>query len=64
MTTAAPPSASIEFDEQEIKNDFFEQTTLPHELAHLIEQGKATKQDLDDALGWDIADLEINIIKK
>lgn len=54
----------IEFDEREVKNDFRVQTILPHDFAHLIEQGKATKQDLYDALGWDIADLEINIIKK
>lgn len=55
---------SIEFDEQEIKNDFREQTTLPHELAHLVEQGKVNKWVLDDASGWDIADLEINIKTK
>lgn len=57
-----PPS--IEFDEQEIENDFFEQTTLPHELAHLVEQGKVNKWVLEDASGWDLDDVEINIIKK
>lgn len=57
-----PPS--IEFDEQEIENDFLEQTTLPHELAHLVEQGKVNKWVLEDASGWDIADLEINIKTK
>lgn len=57
-----PPS--IEFDEQEIGSDFLEQTIMPHELAHLVEQGKATKQDLQDASGWDLDDAEINIIKK
>ena len=55
---------SIEFDEQEIENDFREQTTLPHELAHLVEQGKVNKWVLEDASGWDIADLEINIKTK
>ena len=57
-----PPS--IEFDEQEIGNDFLEQTTLPHELAHLVEQGKVNKCNLADASGWDLDDVEINIIKK
>ena len=57
-----PPS--IEFDEQEIGNDFLEQTVLPHELAHLVEQGKVTMWDLEDALGWELDEAEINIIKK
>ena len=57
-----PPS--IEFDEQEIGNDFLEQTTLPHELAHLVEQGKVNKWVLEDASGWELDDVEINIIKK
>lgn len=57
-----PPS--IEFDEQEIENDFLEQTTLSHQLAHLVEQGKVNKWVLEDASGWDIADLEINIKTK
>ena len=56
-----PPS--IEFDEQEIKNDFFEQITLPNDLAYLVEQGKANKWDLEDASGWITYDTEINIIK-
>ena len=57
-----PPS--IEFDAQEIENDFLGQTVLPHEFAHLVEQGKVTMWDLEDALGWDLDDAEINIIKK
>ena len=57
-----PPS--IEFDEQEIKNDFLEQITLPHRLALLVEQGIANKWNLDDASGWELDDVEINIIKK
>ena len=56
-----PPS--IEFDEQEIENDFLEQTTLPHELAHLVEQGIANRWNLADASGWDLDDAEIKIIK-
>ena len=54
---------SIEFDEQEIENDFLEQTVLPHELAHLVEQGEVTKWDLADASGWKLDEAEINIIK-
>ena len=57
-----PPS--IEFDEQEIGNDFLEQTTLPHQLAHLVEQGKVNKWVLEDASGWELDEAEINIIKK
>ena len=57
-----PPS--IEFDEQEIGNDFLEQTTLPHQLALLIGQDKVTKWNLEDASGWDLDDVEINVIKK
>ena len=57
-----PPK--IEFDEQEIENDFLEQTTLPHQLAHLVEQGKVNKWVLEDASGWELDDVEINIIKK
>ena len=57
-----PPS--IEFDEQEIGNDFLEQTTLPHQLALLIGQDKVTKWNLEDALGWELDEAEINIIKK
>lgn len=57
-----PPK--IEFDEEEVESDFFEQTTLPHDLAYLVEHGKANKWDLEDASGWDIDDVEINIIKK
>lgn len=54
---------SIEFDEQEIENDFFEQITLPNDLAYLVEQGKANKWDLEDASGWITYDTEINVIK-
>lgn len=54
---------SIEFDAQEIENDFFEQTVLPHELAHLVEQGKVNKWVLEDASGWVMDDVEIKIIK-
>lgn len=54
---------SIEFDEQEIENDFLEQTVLPHELAHLVEQGKVNKWVLADASGWELDDAEIKIIK-
>ena len=54
---------SIEFDAQEIENDFLEQTTLPHQLAQLVEQDEATKWDLADASGWDLDDAEIKIIK-
>lgn len=57
-----PPK--IEFDEQEIENDFLEQTTLPHQLAHLVEQGKVNKWVLEDASGWELDDAEINIITK
>ena len=39
-----PPS--IEFDEQEIGSDFLIYTTLPHELARLIEQGIANRWNL------------------
>ena len=56
-----PPS--IEFDEQEIENDFLEQTTLPHQLAQLVERDEVTKWDLADASGWDLDDVEIKIIK-
>ena len=55
---------SIEFDAQEIENDFLGQTVLPHELAHLVEQGRVTMWDLQDASGWELDDVEINIIKK
>ena len=55
---------SIEFDAQEIENDFLGQTVLPHELAHLVEQGRVTMWDLEDASGWELDDVEINIIKK
>ena len=54
----------IEFDEQEIGNDFLEQTTLPHQLANLVEQGKVNKWNLQDASGWELDEAEINIIKK
>ena len=54
---------SIEFDKEEIENDFLEQTTLPHELAHLVEQDKVNKWNLEDASGWDLDDVEIKIIK-
>ena len=56
-----PPS--IEFDEQEIENDFLQQTTLPHHLAQLVKQDEVTKWDLADASGWDLDDVEIKIIK-
>ena len=55
---------SIEFDAQEIENDFLEQTVLPHELAHLVEQGKVNKWVLEDASGWELDNVEIKIIKK
>ena len=55
---------SIEFDEQEIENDFLEQTTLPHDLAHLVKQDEATAWDLEDASYWVMDDVEIKIIKK
>lgn len=55
---------SIEFDAQEIENDFLGYTTLPHELAHLVEQGKVTRWDLADASGWKLDEAEINIIAK
>lgn len=54
---------SIEFDAQEIENDFLEQTTLPHQLAQLVEQDEVTKWDLADASGWELDDVEIKIIK-
>ena len=57
-----PPS--IEFDAQEIENDFLEQTTLPHQLAHLVKRDEATMWDLEDALGWELDEAEINVIKK
>lgn len=57
-----PPK--IEFDEQEIENDFLEQTTLPHQLAQLVEQDEVTKWNLADASGWELDEAEINIIKK
>lgn len=57
-----PPK--IEFDEQEIENDFLSYTTLPHELARLVEQGIANRWNLKDASGWDLDVAEINIIKK
>ena len=57
-----PPS--IEFDEQEIGNDFIEQTTLPHELARLVKRGIVSKCNLADASGWELDDAEINIIAK
>ena len=47
-----------------IENDFLEQTTLPHQLAQLVEQDEVTKWDLADASGWDLDDAEIKIIKK
>ena len=56
-------ASSIEFDEQEIENDFLEQTVLPHQLAHLVEQGKVNKWVLEDASGWVMDDVEIKIIK-
>lgn len=55
---------SIEFDEQEIKNDFLEHTTLPHDLAHLVKQDEATMWDLEDASYWVMDDVEINVITK
>ena len=57
-----PPS--IEFDEQEIGNDFLEQTTLPHELARLVKRGIVSKKNLEDASGWELDEAEINIIAK
>jgi hypothetical protein len=57
-----PPK--IEFDEREIENDFLEQTTLPHQLAQLVEQDEVTKWNLNDASGWELDDSEINIITK
>ena len=55
---------SIEFDAQEIESDFLEQTTLPHQLAQLVEQGKANKWNLQDASGWELDEAEINVIAK
>ena len=57
-----PPS--IEFDEQEIENDFLEQTILPHELADYVKQDNVYKRVLRDTSGWELDDAEINIIKK
>ena len=57
-----PPK--IEFDEQEIKNDFLEQTVLPHELSDFVKQDNVNKWVLRDASGWELDDVEINIIKK
>lgn len=57
-----PPK--IEFDEEEIKDDFLGYTTLPHEFARLVEEGMVTKWDLQDALGWELDEAEINIIAK
>ena len=57
-----PPS--IEFDEQEIKNDFIEQTILPHELADYVKQDNVYKRVLRDTSGWELDEAEINIIKK
>ena len=54
---------SIEFDAQEIENDFLEQTVLPHELADYVKRNKVNGWDLDDASGWDLDDVEIKIIK-
>ena len=54
----------IEFDEQEIENDFLSYTTLPHELARLVDEGVVGKWDLYDASGWELDDEEINIIAK
>ena len=54
----------IEFDEQEIGNDFLEQATLPHQLAQLVEQDKVTKWNLEDASGWELDEAEINVIAK
>ena len=56
-----PPS--IEFDEQEIGTYFFEQITLPNDLAYLVERGKANKRDLEDASGWITYEAVFNIIK-
>ena len=56
-----PPS--IEFDEQEIGTYFFEQITLPHDLAYLVERGKANKRDLEDASGWTTYEAVFKIIK-
>ena len=54
---------SIEFDAQEIENDFLEQATLPHQLAQLVEQDEVTKWVLEDASGWELDEAEIKIIK-
>ena len=56
-----PPK--IEFDEQEIGTYFFEQITLPHDLAYLVERGKANKRDLEDASGWTTYEAVFKIIK-
>ena len=56
-----PPS--IEFDEEEIGTYFFEQITLPNDLAYLVEQGKANKWDLEDASGWTTHEAVFKIIK-
>ena len=57
-----PPK--IEFDEQEIGNDFIEQTTLPHELARLVKRGTVSKWNLANASGWELDEAEINVIVK
>ena len=53
----APQIFVENFDE--LKGEVIEQTTLPHQLAYLVEHGKATKQDLQDASGWNIDDVEV-----
>ena len=54
---------SIEFDEQEIKNDLLAQIALPDRLALLVDKGVVTKWNLANALGWELDEAEINIIK-
>ena len=56
-----PPK--IEFDEQEIENDFLNYTTLPHEFARLVDEGIVNRWNLADASGWELDDAEIKIIK-
>ena len=56
-----PPK--IEFDEEEIGTYFFEQNTLPNDLAYLVERGKANKRDLEDASGWITYEALFKIIK-
>ena len=43
----------------EIGDEMAAQTTFPHELAQLVEEGKATKQDLQDASGWNFDNIEV-----